>query len=236
MRVLLGVGVVVLAISLAGCVGGGDPAAQQSPTASSTPPSSGRSPTPTPPVSSPTPTPTLDVPDGALPRLDALVLATGGFDQLPLSSDPALSSLVKFELLECGFDEPVEAWNSAYPRQDELGGYLRSFYVAIARDGLLSAIQVLSSDVTTPEGVGPGSTRDEVLAAYPGIVVAGSSDRHDVYTIDGPDGRLTIAVGHNRTYEAWEPDDVETVTEMVAARLEYSVYYPSFHPIGATCL
>jgi hypothetical protein len=66
--------------------------------------------------------------------------------------------------------------------------------------------------------------------------VAGSNNRYDVYTVEAANGRLEIGVAHNRDYEAWEPSQVDKVAQVIAARLEYSVYLPGFHPIGASCI
>jgi glucose/arabinose dehydrogenase len=231
MRGILAIVAVVLSVALTGCVDGGSTTADESPAPTST--RSNPPPTPTP---TPTPTSTTgsESPTGP-PPLDELVITPGGLDQLALSSAPGLSSVVELELLECGSEEPVEAWRSIYPAQGDRGDLL-PFYVALAPDGLVGGIQVFSPAIATAQGVRTGSTRDELLAAYPGITIAASDYRHDVYTVEGRDGRLELSVAHAREEASWDPAQFETVTQILAARVEYPVYLPTFHPLGASCM
>jgi hypothetical protein len=225
MRGVLGAGAIALSLVLTACVGGA-PTPTPTSTTSRTPTAS---PTPTP---TPTPTVTIAPPDDSAPALGDLVLETGGFAQLRLSSDPALSPLMTYETLECGEGHTVDAWRTVY----DTGGTLGPFDVGVAQDGLVGAIQVFSSEITTPQGIGPGDTRDDVVATYPGIAVAASNNRYDIYAVEAADGRLEIGVAHNRDYEAWDTTQVDRVAQLFAARVEYPIYLPGFHPIGASCI
>lgn len=207
-------GLVILA--LAGCAAAPPAAA---PSSSATPsPTSAATPSRTP---TPTPIPTR-------PALDELVLSPGGFEQLPLgvdltTIDPSVA-IVESEPLEC--DPTTRSWHpveSAFPT--DANGH-PPFWVA-AHDSLLTGIQVVwSAEITTAEGIGIGSTRQQVLDAYPGIQIALSDQRGDVYVVRDDRGWMRMSVFY----------ETETVAEMLATTNDVPVHAPSYHPIAASCL
>ncbi len=60
-----------------------------------------------------------------------------------------------------------DAWVSRYEVHDSAGR--PTLRLAIGGDGLLAAVEVISSAYNTPEGLGVGSTLDEVRTEYPDL-------------------------------------------------------------------
>lgn len=203
----------LLVLVLAGCAPAAPTAAPSStakPTASATP-----RPTPT-----PTPTPTR-------PALAELVLTPGGFEQLPLGIDPSTIdpaiAMISSSPLEC--DASVLAWSTDAVWPPDSSGH-RPFSVAV-RDGVLHGIQVVwTSEIKTAQGVGVGSTRQQVLDAYPGIPIALSDARGDVYIVQDDRGWMRMSVFY----------DTEAVGEMLATTNDVPFSAPSYHTIDASCM
>lgn len=205
----------LVVIVLAGCAPAA-PTADPSPTAKPTASATSR-PIPT---ATPTPTPTR-------PALGELVLTPGGFDQLPLGVDPSTIdpaiAIISSSPLEC--DASVLAWSTDAVWPPDESGH-RPFSVAV-RDGLVRGIQVVwTPEIKTAQGIGVGSTRQDVLDAYPGIPVALSDARGDVYIVQDDRGWMRMSVFY----------DTEAVEEMLATTNDVRFSAPSYHTIDADCL
>lgn len=172
----------------------------------------------------PTPTPT---PEPTRPALAELVLSPGGFAQLPLGIDPASIdpgiAIIASAPLEC--DPARVGWSSDVAFPPDSKGH-RPFSVAV-RDSQVRGIQVVwSTEIKTAQHIGVGSTRQQVLDAYPGITIAVSDQRGDVYIVQDARGWMRMSVFF----------DTEAVGEMLATTNDVAFHPPSYHTIDADCL
>ncbi|ODU65663.1 MAG: hypothetical protein ABT06_00245 [Leifsonia sp. SCN 70-46] len=201
-------------LALAGCTAA--PVAEP-PTGAPAPPAATATATPT---ATPTPEPTR-------PAVGELIIGPAGFDQLPLGTDPAsidpAVALIEPVPLECQPDETGWYPVAAFPA--DASGH-RPFGVAV-RDSKVAGIQVVwSTEIRTAQGIGIGSTRQQLLDTYPGIGVALSDARGDVYIIQGDTGWLRFSVFY----------ETDTVSEMLATTNDVAYYAPSYHTIDASCV
>ncbi len=155
------------------------------------------------------------------------MLSPGGFEQLPLGIDPSTIdpaiAIISSAPLEC--DPTVLDWSTDAIWPPNSDGH-RPISVAV-RDGVVRGIQVVwSTEIKTAQGVGIGSTRQQVLNAYPGIPIALSDPRGDVYIVQDDRGWMRMSVFY----------DTEAVGEMLATTNDVAFYTPTFHPIGASCM
>ncbi len=118
------------------------------------------------------------------PTLDQLVLTTAGFAELPLGSSPAsfdpATSIVKLVTIECE-GVAVSGWRTIEVDPDFLAP--QAFGIAVNDAGFVTAIQVRSPLISTDRNIATGSSRADVLAAYPGIEIAASNYYWDVYVV-----------------------------------------------------
>jgi len=165
------------------------------------------------PAATPTPEPTQ-------PALAELVLSPAGLGPLvvgaPVPVEDETVAVVRYDPEGCVSDSgEVRAgiWRPAYTEE-------RPFDVVtaeLAQDGAIDRILVLQPFVRTAEGIGIGSTLDELRAAYPAIV--GVDDGlTSLYTLETDEGTLTFEVASERaTPGYWTPEQQNTVM-LVAAR------------------
>jgi len=147
-----------------------------------------------PPAASETPTP-----EPTKPALGELVLSPDGLGPLvigaaPPVADPALDVLIYDEDYCADVDGAPSAgkWIPNYePALSEQSPEPFSVYVP---EDAVSQIAIGSADIVTAEGVGLGSTRDEVIAAYPDAAVTELLGT-DLYVVTGENGRLVFEVG-----------------------------------------
>jgi hypothetical protein len=172
-RVLL-VPVIVL-VALAGCAGRDLPAAQ--PTESS-PAAVATSAVPTP---TPTPTPTPD---------DATLTAVGLGDLeigKPVPDDTGLLEWGDF----CGYG--TEQWHAPGATLADLGP-IGVTPIDWEKDGDLRAIWIWTDEISTPEGIHNGSTREELEAAYPEAEIVAQPARTDLYVVENDETNLVFEV------------------------------------------
>ena len=179
----LGVTVVFVAVALAACVPStGQPTS--APTASDT-----QTPSPTP---TPTPTPT------APPPIEELVLTTEGLGTLTIGEQPAAglpASMVIFDPDACyyeGSEYPVGSpemarWRANYP------GETPPFGVGIGEDGVLTRIDLFTSDIPTDSGLRRDGSIDDLIASNPDHATPALTGQVTaVWVIPGVQGKLLV--------------------------------------------
>jgi hypothetical protein len=133
------------------------------------------------------------------PTLGDLVLSADGLGPLvigeaPPVTDPALDVLI-FDEDYCadvdGAPSPGKWIPNYEPALSDFSSEPFSVYVP---EDVLEQIAIDSGDIVTAEGIGLGSTRDEILAAYPDAVLTENMNT-DLYVLTGDNGRLVFEVG-----------------------------------------
>ena len=114
-----------------------------------------------------------------------------------------------------------------------VGTEQRPFGIGINREGLVAGIQVNSELILTDKGIGVGSSRADVLIAYPGIEILASDHRFDVYVTQAEESWMRMSVLKGSWGDGPDPDTVYEMTASIAPR---EAYLPSYHPMGASCL
>jgi hypothetical protein len=174
--------------------------------------------------STPTPTPT-PTPEPTRPAISDLVVYPGGLDYLrvgmSVESRPDELAIVQFDDTPCSADTPADVigWVPNYEGEP--------FTLITARDGTLTAILVRDSAIMTEEGIRVGSTRSEVVAAYPDASFE-QQGVTDVYLVDGPYGTLKVEVANGGNGEFL--DQVDTVVWMATMENPVWQIYPAFGP------
>ncbi len=99
-------------------------------------------------------------------------------------------------------------WRANYPS----GSAIHPPFFPVVADGVLRDIAIFSPDIKTKTGIGMGSTRAEVLAAYPGGFASqvDNTPYSTVYIVAGTTGRLLIEVRSDDT-EYWNASERGTV-------------------------
>ncbi|MFT4285584.1 MAG: hypothetical protein QM598_12190 [Protaetiibacter sp.] len=227
----LAVPLVIAALALSAC------AADPEPAASTPPPAASRAP-------SPTPTPTR-------PALDELVLEPGGLGYIRIGSpvpevDPALA-IVEWDGTACQWDgypaegEPyVGYWRSVYPA-DSTANWPdnQDPYFLLTHGGLVGgAVTLIQAHwgVTTAEGIGPGSTRAALIAAYGSALQA--SDHGSIttlYSLTEGSHRIVFEVADDTGDGYWEPRFVDQVMWMWAESDDRALYGIAGSDTGGPC-
>ncbi|MGX5682517.1 hypothetical protein [Schumannella luteola] len=175
-------------VLLAGCAPAADPAPSPSPTATATATS-----TPT-----PTPTPTLDLSDPAnwvigfdsvgpfefgQPIADARAAAAGASY---VEGEGVPDCRVAFLSREGSPSLTLPYW------PDDV---VTAIWVRNLGDSNVLAQDLAAASPKTEQGIGIGSTRDDVVAAYPDYTVLGEeADFFTVYSVAGPSGYLVFTM------------------------------------------
>lgn len=234
MRILargLAVPLVVAALALSAC------ASDPEPVTSTPPPAASQTP-------SPTPTPTR-------PALDELVLEPGGLGYIRIGSpvpevDPALA-IVEWDGTACQWEgHPAEGepyagyWRSVYPA-DPTASWPGNWdpYFLVTEDGLEGAPVVVIQahrGVTTGKGIGPGSTRADLLAAYGTALQASDySNITTLYALIEGTNRIVFEVADDTDDGYWEPQFVDQVMWMWAESNDRALYGIAGGDTGGPC-
>lgn len=214
---------------LAGCAAPATP-----PTPS---PSSSRTPSVAASPASPTPTPA----EPTTPALSELRLSPDGLGTLQVGKpiDPLLATYDPFGCRtpenEGAFPDDDPFWSvyvPNYPTRADARGFERyPFEPHDADDGTLRWLQVQSPDILTTEAIHIGSTREEVIAAYPDAQVR-TGYSATAYAIDGSNSRLVIEV---LDAENGNPMPVGQVWTMRVEPLEFSLTSLASGDVGGWC-
>jgi len=217
---------IVLVLSIAGCV--------EAPnlTADTTRAPATAQPTSVPSVDSAEP---AEAAPGVPPSPTDLIVTPTGIAPLvvgqPVPNDVNVTELVTWNPTYClgesapaldpaAAPEPYAgAWQTAYPDAPLAygGGTGEPFSLITAdglQDGAIAQMMVRGSEVSTEEGVAPGTTRDELEAAYPEFDTVVRGETSDVYVIRGADGGalwFEVANGVSEGDEFWDESIVERV-------------------------
>lgn len=186
-RVGLLAAVALVAVALASCTPGGagsspspSPSATPAATASAAPASA----TPSP---SPSATAVDCSADGIVPGL------LGCLDtNLPVAGNPG-ESAVTWDGDHCSPGDGRFVFTAA-PDHVGLGGEV---------GGEVGRIDVYDPTLTTAEGIHVGSTRDEVVSAYPSTPVVTSFSGTELVVLDGPEGFITIELANGWGSDPW---------------------------------
>lgn len=214
---------------LAGCAAPATP-----PTPS---PSSSRTPSVAASPASPTPTPA----EPTTPALSELRLSPDGLGTLQVGKpiDPLLATYDPFGCRtpenEGYFPDDDPFWSvyvPNYPQEADARGYERyPFEPHHADDGTLRWLRVQSPEILTTKGIHIGSTREEVIAAYPEAQVV-TDYGATVYGVDSAAGRLVIEV---LDLDKGSDEPVGTVWTMRLQPLDFELTSLSFGDAGGWC-
>jgi len=155
-----------------------------------------------PPSASATPTPT---PEPTKPPLAELVLTTEGLGPItigepPVVVDPALDVIIFDddycqEFVDDGRLDDAGKWIANY--EPALSGTSRDPFSVLVENDVVEIVAIGSPEIVTAEGIGLGSSRADVVAAYPDAEII-SAFASDVYVVDGVNGRLLIEVATDK--------------------------------------
>lgn len=190
-RIASVLGATVLIATLAACAAEAAPEPSSPPVATSTP------------TPAPTPTPTL-------PALTELVVTADGLGPILIGAEPEgydVSDPLVFTSLCTGFPEGL--WMANYPRDNT--NNTRTPFAVNVTDGVIKSIEVHSGALVTAEGVHIGTSRGELLAAFPGGFDEVIDDRaSDLFVVHGSSSNLMFEVGNAHELQT-DPSRVDSV-------------------------
>ena len=166
------------------------------------------------------------------PALADIVLSPDGLGDVVLNAPvPPTTFLFTYNATECVSTETgvtagspfAGAWRAAYPAVDPANPDQLPFILSNTPQttaGPVTYVWVWSPGVHTAAGIQVGSTRAEVLAAYPHADAVTHGVLSDVYVITGSVGKLVIEVARADSGDVgyWPPGQVDTVLWMGAVQ------------------
>lgn len=172
-----------------------------------------------PPAASETPTPTPE-PEPTKPELAALVVSADGLDDVvvgeaPPVVDPALDIIIFDEdYCQAAVDEGASVdpgkWIPNY--EPALSGESREPFSVYVPKKVVDVISIDSEEIRTSDGLGLGSTVDELEAAYPNLVFE-EGFATDLYLVGGAHGTLVFEVAAEDLDDPYYgPDGVDAGT------------------------
>ncbi|MCY7413035.1 MAG: hypothetical protein LH471_08395 [Salinibacterium sp.] len=185
----------------------------------------------------PTPVPTV----AAKPELAGLLISHEGLGPVAVGTvlsalDPALS-IFAATVEACGDGVPITIWQANYPEQGALiggDGRLRpAFDSGLLPDDVFDYVQVYSAGPRTAEGIQVGSSRAELLAAYPGIAVVSTSALRDRYALYGSPANLFFDVPESGVSDSIDAEKVVIIGLLTS---DLALGRPSNHPPSAVCM
>lgn len=166
-----------------------------------------------------------DEPADPHPPLEDLAVTTAGLGPLtvgvPVASNPG-AAMITYDEDYCSqqMEEMGTEWDPALgsagewlaagydPAPEWIGGpELTTPFGVVVEDGILVQVAVLASQLRTAEGIGLGSTRAELLAAYPDLVPSSPGVLSQVWVLSGDTGDLVFETG-DASYTDTTDDDV----------------------------
>jgi len=229
------VAAVVVVVLLAGCApGSGGTAVDPTPSPSS---AASSSPAPSSPIPTPDPLPTV----AAKPELAELIISHGGLGPVSVgtvltSLDPTLSIFAS-RAEDCGDGVPITLWQANFPEQGALiggDGRLRPAFESGSLPGdVFDFVHVYASGPRTVEGIQVGSSRAELIAAYPGIAVVSTSALRDRYAVYGSPANLFFDVPVAGSSDSIDNEKIVLIGLLTS---DLALGRPSNHPPSAVCM
>lgn len=194
--------------------------------------------TPSPAAEEPSPpstaTPTVD--PLVKPQLDELVISPEGLGPVRIGeayvpSDPA-TDVLAWDDTFCGFaedeaygpdyaDNDYGNWVNTYGRQ-QLLTFLAEVQYGATADSPVTKITTFSPDIRTENGLGIGSTRAELEAAYGAALITYPEQSYYPLVVHGRNGQLVF----------WFSDETPGVVYMLQVLAELEMPQWSFHATG----
>jgi hypothetical protein len=182
-----------------------------------------------------TPTPTQE-PVAEQADLSELVLSTEGLGdggpadimigQAPVSTG-AVTDLLTYSADECAAETPKNPglWISTYDDIDE-GDGARAPFAVFVKDDIVQYVAVNTTQITTADGLGLGSSLDAVLGVYTGgpDAVIDHADISEVYVINGTAGKILFEVAIDGIAGYWPAEKVNTVVGLYVFPIDAEAY------------